>query len=117
MPGAVSAPSRRRLRASPPPAVESFANTAAVDAVSTAVTERASRTPPAPASTGSAAAPIVPPSGTASCRQPSAMPRFSGGNSRSRLLMPATGTAAEPMPATKIAAEKSAALPAREADR
>ena len=44
-------------------------------------------------------APIVPPSGTASCRQPRTMPRFSGGNSRSSELIPATGTAAEPTPA------------------
>ena len=46
---------------------------------------------------------MVPPSGTASWRQPSAMPRFSGGNSRSRALIPATGTDAEPMPATNSA--------------
>ena len=69
------------------------------------------------ASSGSIAAPMAPPIGTASCRQPSAIPRRSGGNSRSRLLMPATGTAAEPMPATNTAAENSQTLPAVEATR
>src|SRR6478752_2872001 len=115
MPRAVSAPSSRMRRAVPPPAADSHANTPAVEAVAKAVTIRSSRTPPTCARSGSATAPIVPPIGTASWRQPSAMPRRSGGNWRSRLLMPATGTAEEPMPARKMAAANRAALGATEA--
>ena len=89
----------------------------AVEAVASAVTTSARRTPPMWASSGSAAAPMVPPIGTASWRQPRAMPRRSGGNSRSRLLMPATGTAEEPMPARKMAAPNRAALGAADAAR
>ena len=117
MPRAVSAPSSRMRRAVPPPAADSHANTPAVEAVAKAVTISASRTPPTCASSGSATAPIVPPIGTASWRQPSAIPRRSGGNWRSRLLMPATGTAEEPMPARKMAAANRAALGATEAAR
>ena len=117
MPRAVSAPSSRMRRAVPPPAADSHANTLAVEAVAKAVTTSASCTPPTWASSGSAAAPMAPPIGTASWRQPRAIPRRSGGNSRSRLLMPATGTADEPMPARKMAAANSAAFGATEAAR
>jgi len=60
----------------------------------------ASRTPPSDTSAGSATDPIVPPSGTASWRHPIAIPRSAGENSRSSEVMPATGTAAPPAPAT-----------------
>ena len=85
------------------------ANQSAVTSAAAAAPSIARRMPPSATSTGSRIEPIVPPSGTASCRQPSAMPRFSGGNSRKSDVMPATGTAAPPTPPTKSAAPNGSA--------
>ena len=50
----------------------------------------------------------MPPSGTASWRQPITTPRRSGGNARISDAIPATGTADPPIPATSRAPAKAA---------
>ncbi len=104
MPGIESTPPSPRegaaLRSSPATTAKPNAN-AAEAAADTSI---ASSTPPTDTSAGSPTDPTAPPSGTASCRQPSAIPRSSGVNSRSSEVIPATGTPAPPMPANSRSA-------------